>query len=66
LERNAAVGYMVIRNIGDLLPKSFDAKIRLDIQLSNLKCVSDECYQSHMLYYLYGLAVITIYDDDNY
>ncbi|XP_031559365.1 cadherin EGF LAG seven-pass G-type receptor 2-like [Actinia tenebrosa] len=27
LERNAAVGYMVIRNIGDLLPKSFDAKI---------------------------------------
>ncbi|XP_032221364.2 cadherin EGF LAG seven-pass G-type receptor 2 isoform X2 [Nematostella vectensis] len=28
LERNAAVGYMIIRNIGDLLPKSFDARIR--------------------------------------
>ncbi|KXJ15613.1 Cadherin EGF LAG seven-pass G-type receptor 2 [Exaiptasia diaphana] len=28
LEKNAAVGYMVIRNIGDLLPKSFDAQMR--------------------------------------
>ena len=28
VEDNIGVGFMIIRNIGDLLPKAFDAKIR--------------------------------------
>lgn len=28
IENNIGVGFMIIKNIGDLLPKSFDAKIR--------------------------------------
>lgn len=31
IENNIGVGFMIIKNIGDLLPKSFDAKIRYTI-----------------------------------
>ena len=29
IENNIGVGFMIIKNIGDLLPKSYAAKIRL-------------------------------------
>ena len=29
IENNIGVGFMIVKNIGDLLPKSFAAKIRL-------------------------------------
>ena len=28
IDNDLGIGFMIIRNIGDLLPKSFDAKIR--------------------------------------